>query len=255
VEMTRRHLAVAGLLALLLHGALFRWFASAPPENRRVPQRERPLTVSLVAEMPRAVLPVPSPSVTPVPRPDPLPRPAPPTQSPEPRPDPEPLPGAVTKPVVEAQRPAPRDRAEPRPPPAEAASRPEPERAIPEQTSEPQKVVETEEAPPPDSPRDSPLDHRTLVRYEELIVAWLERHKKYPRRARRLRIEGEGMLRILIDRAGRLQRVELVRRTGNRLLDRAALEMARRADPFPPLPEGDTSPSREFIVPVAFVLR
>ncbi|MCF6282586.1 MAG: energy transducer TonB [Candidatus Polarisedimenticolaceae bacterium] len=93
------------------------------------------------------------------------------------------------------------------------------------------------------------------AKYEQLLVTWLEKHKKYPRRAKRMRIEGEGWLRILIDRTGRIQHLTLEQRTGNRLLDRAALEMAKRADPFPPMPENDPRRELEFIVPVLFALR
>ncbi len=85
-------------------------------------------------------------------------------------------------------------------------------------------------------------------------MAWLEKHKQYPRRAKRLRIEGEGMLRIRIDRAGRVLQVELEKRTGNRFLDKGALAMAQRADPFPPMPDGDPRAELEFRVPVAFRL-
>ncbi|MCF6235916.1 MAG: energy transducer TonB [Gammaproteobacteria bacterium] len=69
-----------------------------------------------------------------------------------------------------------------------------------------------------------------------------------------MRIEGEGVLRILIDRSGQLQQVTLGQSTGNRLLDKAALEMARKANPFPAMPENDPRQSLEFVVPVEFVL-
>ncbi|VAX09420.1 hypothetical protein MNBD_GAMMA26-119 [hydrothermal vent metagenome] len=62
------------------------------------------------------------------------------------------------------------------------------------------------------------------------------------------------MLRILIDRTGRTRHIILVHRTGNRLLDKAALEMAQRADPFPPISEDDPRQELEFMVPVAFAL-
>jgi len=109
--------------------------------------------------------------------------------------------------------------------------------------------------PSPTEASPAVLDAVATARYEQLLVAWLEKHKKYPRRAKRLRIEGEGMLRILIDRTGQTRQVSLERRTGNRLLDKAALEMARRANPFPPMPENDPRRKMEFIVPVAFVLQ
>jgi protein TonB len=121
----------------------------------------------------------------------------------------------------------------------------------PEQLPEPiQEMVQ----PAPAASSVAPLDAVATERYEQLLVAWLEKHKKYPRRAKRLRIEGDGMLRILIDRTGRTQQVTLEQRTGNRLLDKAALEMAQRADPFPPIPENDPRRELVFIVPVAFVL-
>ena len=100
-----------------------------------------------------------------------------------------------------------------------------------------------------------PLDAVATAKYEQLLVAWLEKHKKYPRRAQRLRIEGEGLLRILIDRTGKTQQVTLEQRTGNRLLDKAVLEMAKNASPFPPMPENDPRQRLEFVVPVVFALR
>ncbi len=121
---------------------------------------------------------------------------------------------------------------------------------------EPEQVTETvEQVAQPAPVEQKPLNAIATARYEQLLVAWLEKYKKYPRRAKRLRIEGEGMLRILIDRTGRTQRVSLEQRTGNRLLDKAALEMAQRASPFPPMPENDPRRKLEFVVPVAFVLQ
>jgi len=100
-----------------------------------------------------------------------------------------------------------------------------------------------------------PLDAVATARYEQLLMAWLEKYKKYPRRAKRLRIQGEAVLRILINRAGEAQQVTLEQRTGNRLLDKAALDMAQRANPFPPMPDNDPRQEYEFMVPVAFLLR
>ena len=128
----------------------------------------------------------------------------------------------------------------------------------PEPVPEPEPVAEVvEEVTPPSPVTPAPviMDAAATVRYEQLLVAWLEKHKHYPRRAKRLRIEGEGMLRILIDRSGHTRQVSLAQRTGNRLLDKAALAMAQRANPFPAMPENDPRREFEFVVPVAFVLR
>lgn len=129
-----------------------------------------------------------------------------------------------------------------------------------------EKIKEAEHVQPAEIVRHSPqsaqvesdvivLDAVAVARYEQLLVAWLEKHKKYPLRAKRLRIQGEGMLRIRINRAGETRQVSLVQRTGNRLLDKAALEMAKRANPFPPMPENDSREHMEFLVPVALLLR
>ena len=147
------------------------------------------------------------------------------------------------------------------PPPTEPAPKPKP-KPLPE-TPLPQEPVPldpppetvTAEPPPIVAETAAPLDAAAAIRYEQLLVAWLEKHKQYPRRAKRLRIQGQGMLRIRIDRSGHTQLVALEQRTGNRMLDKAAMDMARRANPFPPFPDGDPRRELEFVVPVVFALR
>lgn len=115
--------------------------------------------------------------------------------------------------------------------------------------------------PPAPAPKTSPatpspsLNTVATAKYEQLLVAWLERQKKYPRRAKRMRIEGSGQLRITIDRNGQTQTVSLAQATGNRLLDKAALDMVKRANPFPPMPKGDPRQTMEFIIPVVYALQ
>lgn len=112
---------------------------------------------------------------------------------------------------------------------------PKPAPAIPDASMSEGRAEST--PPPSPEPRPAPLDAASVARHEQLLVAWLERHKRYPRRAKRLRIEGEGMLYIRIDRTGQTRKVTLARSTGDRLLDKAAPEMAQQANPFPPFPE------------------
>ena len=116
-------------------------------------------------------------------------------------------------------------------------------------------LAEIPPRPPAEPVGPAPVDAVATARYEQLLVAWLERYKKYPSRARRMRIEGEVRLRIVIDRSGRMLQVGLAQASGSRLLDKTALAMARRANPFPPMPEHDARERMEFVVPVAFVLR
>lgn len=86
------------------------------------------------------------------------------------------------------------------------------------------------------------------------IAAWIGRHKRYPRRARAQGIEGKGVLRFAMDRAGNVLNAEVAQSSGSVELDRAILEMIRRAEPLPPIPAG-LGDRLEFTVPVDFALR
>ncbi len=91
--------------------------------------------------------------------------------------------------------------------------------------------------------------------YLARVRAWLERHKRYPSRARLLRQEGTALLYLAMDREGRLQAYEVRQSTGHELLDRALVAMIRRAQPLPRMPDSMTRSRLEVIVPVEFVLR
>ena len=214
--ITPRHLSFTLLIALILHGGLALWLTLPEPELPPEPPAP-PLRVNLLAVVAEETVDAPTPPPEPPPPPKPKPKP-----KPEPKPEPKPL--------------------------------PEPEPIQEPLETPPELIPEPEVVPPLVEPMP-PLDAVATARYEQLLVAWLEKHKKYPRRAKRMRIQGEGVLRILINRAGQTQQVTLERGTGNRLLDKAALGMAQRANPFPPMPDNDPRPELEFMVPVAFLLR
>jgi periplasmic protein TonB len=224
MPLTRLQMSATLLVAILLHVAVAAWFSL--PEPAAKPLLAKPLKINLLASITDISKNVAAEIVEPPEKvkPEPViekkpvkPKPIENTLNPEPLIEPliEPI-QPVTQPVVQ--------------PVAQPVAQPVPAEA---------KV----------------MDAVATARYEQLLVAWLEKHKNYPRRAKRLRIEGEGMLRILIDHTGETQQVSLKQSTGNRLLDKAALEMVRQANPFPPMPENDPRQTLEFIVPVAFMLR
>ncbi|MBI5504711.1 MAG: energy transducer TonB [Deltaproteobacteria bacterium] len=93
------------------------------------------------------------------------------------------------------------------------------------------------------------------VRYEQQLYVWLARFKQYPMMARRRGIEGRGSVRVRLDRRGRVLERSVERSTGERMLDDAAVEMTRRADPFPPVPGDYSGESFEFVAPIEFRLR
>jgi protein TonB len=92
------------------------------------------------------------------------------------------------------------------------------------------------------------------VRYEQLLFAWMERHKQYPLLAQRRGIEGEGSVRVRIDRSGRVLERTVTRSTGEKILDQAALDMVRRANPLPAVPPAYGGDTFEFNFPIRYRL-
>jgi protein TonB len=95
-----------------------------------------------------------------------------------------------------------------------------------------------------------------MSRYEQLISLWIEKFKKYPDEARSQGMQGETVVRIRIDRQGTVRYYILERSTGHQVLDKAAIDMVKRANPVPAVPndypQGDLI---EFLIPVNFHLQ
>lgn len=93
-------------------------------------------------------------------------------------------------------------------------------------------------------------------RYEQEISAWLEKYKTYPPAARMLGQHGKPVLRLRIDRRGNVQFSTLERGSSYRLIDEAALEMVKKANPFPAPPSNYPAGEQlEFLIPVSFDLQ
>lgn len=95
-----------------------------------------------------------------------------------------------------------------------------------------------------------------MSRYEQLISMWIEKFKLYPDEARARGMQGETIVRIRIDRKGNIRYYLLERSTGYQVLDRAAIDMVKRANPVPAVPN-DYPPGDliEFLIPVNFHLQ
>lgn len=74
------------------------------------------------------------------------------------------------------------------------------------------------------------------VNYEMLLSAKIERQRYYPQRARQLRQEGQPVVRMVIDTMGNITHLTIENSSGVSLLDEAALDIVRRAQPFPAPP-------------------
>lgn len=87
--------------------------------------------------------------------------------------------------------------------------------------------------------------------YVGRLLAWLERFKEYPRAARLRRMEGQVIVRLSILADGRIAAATVATSSGHPVLDSAAFDTVRRANPLP-APDGGPV---ELLVPIVFVLR
>lgn len=65
------------------------------------------------------------------------------------------------------------------------------------------------------------------------VKAQLARHKIYPKMAQRRRLEGRGVVELLLDGQGQLVGLRIVQSTKHDILDQALREMAQNANPYP----------------------
>jgi periplasmic protein TonB len=103
------------------------------------------------------------------------------------------------------------------------------------------------------APAVAPLERPTaalVTSWQRLLVAQLERHKRYPPQARGK--VGEAKLAFSIDRTGRVLASRIVRSSGSEALDQEALALLRRAAPLPPPPAGLPDERLSFVVPIRY---
>jgi periplasmic protein TonB len=96
-------------------------------------------------------------------------------------------------------------------------------------------------------PRPSPA---AIASWERLLVAQLERHKRYP--AAGGGKVGEARLAFSIDRSGQVVASRIVHSSGSEALDQEALALIKRAAPLPPPPAGLPEERLSFVVPVRY---
>jgi len=76
-----------------------------------------------------------------------------------------------------------------------------------------------------------------LLYYQRLIKQKIEENKRYPLLARNKGIEGLVWLKFVILRNGQLKDIKVVKSSSHQILDKAAIESIKKANPFPPFPE------------------
>ena len=85
------------------------------------------------------------------------------------------------------------------------------------------------------------------------MAAYIARFRQYPVAAQRRGDEGVALVRFVVDRAGNVSSVTLVRSSGHADLDSEAISWVGRAQPVPPPPE--IAGSRiDLVIPLRFAL-
>jgi periplasmic protein TonB len=108
------------------------------------------------------------------------------------------------------------------------------------------------EATPPVATRPSPPASipSAAASWQQLLVARLARLQRYPPQARG--VQGVVSLAFSIDRRGNIVSSRIVKSSGAALLDAEALDLIKRAAPFPPPPAEIADSELSFIVPIRF---
>jgi TonB family C-terminal domain len=90
------------------------------------------------------------------------------------------------------------------------------------------------------------------AKWQSRLMSHLERRKRYPSESRKNKEEGTAYVRFTIDTSGNVTSISLSRSSGYPSLDKAVVDMVRRASPVPAPPPGV---NRTIVAPVRFNLR
>ncbi len=151
----------------------------------------------------------------------------------------------------------------PPPPPKEVSVEP-PKPPEPPKKPERKKLAKLTTAPTPAEHRApvaaTPVagasgNSNALPNWKSLLVATLERNKRYPSEARSRGEQGIAQLAFSVDRNGGVHNAHIVRSSGSSILDGETLALAQRASPLPPPPPEMPGASINIVVPIRYNMR
>lgn len=203
-----------------------------------------PADVAPGPEMVEARMPPPEPQATELPPPEPLLEP----------PPPPPVQPLVTLPEPPPPRP-PEVKEEPKPEEKPPEQKPvERKKPAPRTTAAPRSERSTADKPSAPS-AGSVSAAAALASWRNLVVAQLQRSKRYPSGAEARREQGVVTLSFSLGRNGNVLSRGIARSSGYSELDQEVLAMVTRAQPFPAFPSSMTQARINLSVPVRFSLR
>lgn len=101
----------------------------------------------------------------------------------------------------------------------------------------------------------NPKSSKSAVTWQKSLILHLKRHKRYPAEARNRRIQGVAEVEFHLDGGGHLTDARVVKGSGSALLDGEALELLKRASPFPAPPDPPIGGSFRLAMPIEFKIR
>ena len=178
-----------------------------------------------------------------------------------------PKPVEKIKPAPERIKPLPKKELKPEPTPVQNI-RPEPEPTQAKPPSPPSVItaapkvdappIITAPPPPPEPPKKiepSQDDiNAALGQYGSTLGRAIAKHKQYPKIAQMRGWQGDCLLDLKLDGSGNVLSASVKESSGHEALDNQALEMARKAAPFPAPPDVLRDRSFNITVPVSFKL-
>jgi protein TonB len=182
--------------------------------------------------------------------------------APLPEPAPPPPPKAAPQPPAPVEE----------PPLPKLAEAPKPKIAIPKPPKPEKKPEPPKEAPPTEQTVDAPPSNtppqksaapapsiasnsNALPTWQSDLLRHLAKYKRYPEDARRRGLQGINRLRFVVDAEGKVVSYSMAGGSGSAALDRATLEMIRRAGTVPkPPPELLNNGTIEVVAPFVYSL-
>lgn len=249
-KVSEHLILIALVCSLLIHGAVAAFKLDWSSVTKEKP---KPITVDLIK--------IPAPVVTP-----PTPVKPKPVVKPKKKVKPKPKP---KKKVIKKRKPVVKKVVKPAvvPTPSPVVVPEQTYEPLPEVTPEPELVVEplpepvitptpVVEAPPPVPAGPTPSEIEAAKgKYKRMLLAAMNKHKKYPRIAKSRGWQGKVIIQFNLDRNGNILSKKIIQSSGHNALDKAAIKMAEKAAPFPKPPSILSGDSFNIKVPVPFKLK
>ncbi|GLQ71952.1 energy transducer TonB [Vibrio penaeicida] len=112
--------------------------------------------------------------------------------------------------------------------------------------------IKAANASAPKQGKTSQHEKAAKLQWQQLLHAHLEREKRYPRKAKRLRKQGMPVIRFTMDREGNVLDVILIRSSGTQSLDQEAIDLVFRAQPLIKPPSSVSGLKLSLTVPINF---